>query len=171
MTRFLFIVTLFVLFIMEGTVVQVFATDRWGMGITMIPRFVIVMLIISALFLGHIQGLMLGVIFGLAYDIVYGSIIGVYAFSMGLVGYFSGLTFRIFHQNIFLILSTVLIVLTFHEMVVYGILSLINFVDMDFHFFAINKVIPTLVMNMIFALVVTYPLRSLLMQLQEEEEN
>jgi rod shape-determining protein MreD len=171
MTRFLFILTLFILFIIEGTIVQIVSPDRWGIHILMIPRFVVVLLIYSALFLGRIQGLFMGLAFGLLYDIVYGSVIGVYGFSMAIVGYFSGLTFRVFQQNIFLILLTVFVSLFIHETIVYGILYLIDFTQIDLQSFVMNRVIPVLVLNMIFALLVSYPARTILIQMLEEEEN
>ena len=170
MTRFLFILTLFILFVIEGTVVQVFSPDRWGIHILMIPRFVVVLLIFAALFLGRFQGLIMGLFFGLMYDIVYGSVIGIYAFSMGLVGYFSGLTFRVFQQNLFLILLTVMISLVFHEGIVYGLLYLIRFIEMDIQYFTMHRLIPILILNMIFALLVSYPVRSILLQMKEEEK-
>lgn len=171
MTHFLFMLTIFILFIIEGTVLQVFSPDVWGISVLMIPRFVVVMLIFGALFLGRFHGLFLGLFFGLLYDVVYGSVIGIYGFSMALVGYFCGLTFRIFQQNIFLILLTVFIALTLHECLVYAVLSLIKFVHMDLHHFFFQRVIPTLVLNMIFAILVSYPARIILRQLQLEEEN
>lgn len=171
MTHFLFLLTIFILFIIEGTVLQVFSPDYWGMQVIMVPRFVVVLLIFGALFLGRIQGLFMGLLFGLMYDVVYGSVIGIYGFSMALVSYFSGLTFRIFQQNIFLILLTVLVALTLHEFLVYGVFYLINFADMDVHFFFFNRVIPTLVLNMIFAILVSYPARVILQQLQQEENS
>jgi rod shape-determining protein MreD len=171
MTHFLFILTLFILFVIEGTIVQVFSPERWGISILMIPRFVLVLLIFSALFLGRIQGLFIGLVFGLLYDVIYGEVIGIYGFSMALVGYFSGLTFRIFQQNLFLILITVLVSLVFHEFIVYGLLSLIRFVDLDVNLFFLHKVVPTLVLNMIFALLVSYPVRIILIQMKQEEDN
>jgi rod shape-determining protein MreD len=171
MTHFLFILTLFILFVIEGTIVQVFSPERWGINILMIPRFVLVLLIFSALFLGRIQGLFIGLVFGLLYDVIYGEVIGIYGFSMALVGYFSGLTFRIFQQNLFLILITVLVSLVFHEFIVYGLLSLIRFVDLDVNLFFLHKVVPTLVLNMIFALLVSYPVRIILIQMKQEEDN
>lgn len=170
MTHFLFLLTIFILFIIEGTVLQVFSPDYWGMTVIMIPRFVVVMLIFGALFLGRFQGLFMGILFGLLYDVVYGSVLGVFGFSMALVGYFCGLTFRIFQQNIFLILCTVLIALILHEFLVYGVLLLIDFVQMDLSYFLFQRVIPTLVLNMIFAILVSYPARAILQQLQLEEE-
>lgn len=169
MTRFLFILTIFFLFIIEGTIIQVFSPERWGWPVAMTPRFVVVFVIFSALFLGRVQGLFMGLVFGLIYDIVYGSVIGIYAFSMAIVGYFSGLTFRIFQQNIFLILCTTLVLLVVFEFIIYGMFSLLTFTQMNIQEFFFQKVIPSLVLNMIFALLVSYPARLILLQVQEEE--
>lgn len=170
MTHFLFILTSFLLFVIEGTVVQVFSPDRWGISILMIPRFVVVLLIFSALFLGRVQGLFMGLFFGLMYDVVYGGVIGIYGFSMALVGYFSGLTFKVFQQSILLILLTIGVCLVLHEFIVYGLLMLIGFIEMDVQFFFFHKVIPTLILNMIFAILVSYPVRLILLQMKQEEE-
>ncbi|GGK15972.1 rod shape-determining protein MreD [Caldalkalibacillus thermarum] len=170
MTRFLFILIIFILLIFEGTVAQVFTAGWWDLHLTMVPRFVVVMLIFAALFLGRVQGLFLGLVFGLFYDIIYGSVVGIYGFSMALIGYFAGLVFRIFQQNIFLIWFTVLVALVAFEFMVYGLMTLIKFTTMDVHMFVFDKLIPTLVLNMIFALLVSYPARSILLQLKNEEE-
>lgn len=170
MTHFLFIITIFLLFVVEGTIVQVFSPDRWDISIFMIPRFVVVLLIFAALFLGRRHGLLLGLIFGLLYDLVYGGVIGVYAFPMGLIGYFSGLSFKLFQQNIFVILFTVLVSLVAYEFMVYGILTLINFVQMDIYSFFFQKVIPTLILNIIFAILIAYPVRNILLQMKLEDE-
>ncbi|GAA0355107.1 rod shape-determining protein MreD [Bacillus horti] len=170
MTHFLFILTSFILFVIEGTVVQVFSPDRWGIPILMIPRFVVVLLIFSALFLGRLQGLFMGLLFGLLYDVVYGGVIGIYGFSMALVGYFSGLTFKVFQQSLLLILLTIAACLVLHEFIVYGLLMLIGYVQMETQVFFFQKVIPTLILNMIFATLVSYPLRTILVQMKQEEE-
>lgn len=170
MTHFFFTLTMFFLLVIEGTIVQVFAPERWGLTILMIPRFVVVILIFSALFLGRLQGLLLGLLFGFVYDIIYGGVIGIYTFSMAIVGYFSGLSFKIFQQNIFIILSTILVALVTHEFMVYGLLSLIGYVQMDVQDFFLQKVIPTLVLNLIFALLVAYPVQKVLVQMKQEDE-
>ncbi|MDQ0339494.1 rod shape-determining protein MreD [Caldalkalibacillus uzonensis] len=170
MTRFLFILTIFTLLIFEGTVVQVFTAGWWDLHLTMVPRFVVVMLIFAALFLGRVQGLFMGLIFGLFYDIIYGSVVGIYAFTMAIIGYFTGLVFRIFQQNIFLIWLTVLLALVAFEFMVYGLMTLVNVTALDLHIFFFDKLLPTLVLNMIFALLVSYPARNILIQMRDEEQ-
>jgi rod shape-determining protein MreD len=170
MTRFLFFLTLFFLFVIEGTVVQIFSPASWGVQITVVPRFVVVLLIFTALFLGRFQGLWMGIFFGLLYDIVYGAAIGIYGFSMALVGYFSGLTFKVFPQNIFIILGTLLMALIAHETIVYGLLALVNAVAWDFKSFYLHRLIPVVILNMLFGLLVSWPARIILIQLKAEEE-
>jgi rod shape-determining protein MreD len=168
-TRFLFILTILVLFVLEGTVVQVVLSGWSDLHLAMVPRFVVVMLIFSALFLGRVQGLIMGLSFGLLYDVVYGSVIGIYAFTMAIVAYFTGLVFKIFQQNIFLILLTVLLALVAFEFMVYGLFLLISVANLSVETFFFEKVLPSLILNMIFALLVAYPARLILVEIEQEE--
>ncbi len=168
-TRFLFILTILILFVLEGTVVQVILSGWSDLHLAMVPRFVVVILIFAALFLGRVQGLILGLSFGLLYDTVYGSVIGVYGFTMALIGYFTGLVFKIFKQNIFLILITVLVALVTFEFMVYGLFLLISVAYLPVETFLFEKVLPSLILNMIFALLVAYPARRILVEIEQEE--
>lgn len=169
MNHFLFLLTIFLLFVIEGTVVQIFSPERWGLSMMIIPRFVVVMVIYSALYLGRIQGLFIGLTFGLLYDVVYGEVIGIHAFAMAIVGYFSGLTFKVFQQSYVIILATIFISLFVHEFIIYALLSLIDYIDMGLKFFFFKKVIPTTALNLIFALLIAYPVNMILTQLKKEE--
>lgn len=127
------IATMFGLFLLEGTAVQLFEPKAWGMDqYSITPRFVLVAVIFIALYLGRRRGLWFGFAFGLMQDILYSDVIGVYAFSMAFTGYFSGLAFLLFHPNLILLLVTIMGCTILHELIVYGF----------FHLFGIARRFP-----------------------------
>lgn len=168
-TRFLLIVTTLFLFVLEGTVVQVLLSGWSDLHLAIVPRFVVVMLIYAALFLGQGQGLVMGLFFGLLYDVIYGSVIGIYGFTMAIVAYLTGVVFKIFQQNIFLVLITVLLALVAFEYMVYGLFWLIDWAPLSMELFFFEKLLPSLILNMIFALLVAYPARLIMIKIEEEE--
>ena len=90
---------LFIFFLIEGTIFQVFVPDAWGYSFTIVPRFVLVGIVFIGLYLGKNTGLLFGLIFGILYDIIYTNMIGVYTLSMGMVGFIAGLASGYFHQT------------------------------------------------------------------------
>ncbi|GAB7386551.1 hypothetical protein BSNK01_03860 [Bacillaceae bacterium] len=149
---------LFFFFVLEGTIVQAFVPDAWGSALAFFPRFVLVALIFTALFKGRRQGLWYGISFGLLQDILYSDVIGVYAFTMAFIGYFAGLAFRYFQPNVFMFLLTITGCLFIHETIAYGFFRLFGLTGVFFRFALAKQVIPTVVFNLSFALLVYLPL-------------
>jgi rod shape-determining protein MreD len=86
------------------------------------PQLTIVTVMLIALFRGPSMALILGVLIGLVRDIVYGTFIGMEMFTMGLVGYFSGSTFRLFlRRHLVLVVMTVIAFTAVYNVVTYGI--------------------------------------------------
>lgn len=165
------VLTLFMLSLFEGTVLQVFAPDAFGVSIFMIPRFALIGVIYIALYLGRKRGLWYGLGFGLLQDLLYSDVVGVYAFGMAVTGYFAGLAFKLFHQSLLLILLTIVISLLFHDLTVYGFYFLFGITGDPLHWMLFTQMIPTLFLNVMFALLIYLPMKRLLqgMELEREE--
>ncbi|MBO8172544.1 MAG: rod shape-determining protein MreD [Bacillaceae bacterium] len=160
-----------VLLLLEGTVLQFVSPDTWGITIQMIPRFVVVGVIYIALYLGRRKGLWYGLIFGLLQDILYSDVIGVYAFGMGLVGYFSGLAFKLFHQGLLLILLTMIVSILIYDLVIYSFFSMFGIASVNLQWMMMNQLIPTLFLNAIFAVLIYVPMKKILEGIELEEED
>lgn len=164
---------LFALMLSEGTVLQFISPDAWGGDLQMIPHFVLVGIIYIALYLGRRTGLWFGLAFGLLQDILYSDVIGVYAFGMALVGYFSGLAFKLFHQSLLLVLLTMLFSVLIYDLVVYGFFTMFGLAQTGFHWTVMNQLIPTLFLNALFAVLVYIPMGRFLsgISLEQSERN
>lgn len=161
---------LFILFLIEGTIFQVFVPDAWGFPFTIVPRFVLGGVVFIGLFLGRKTGLIYGLIFGLLYDIIYTDMIGVYTLSMGLVGFIAGMVAGYFHQTMILTGAMILILTTFNEAVVYGFYELFGLSSMGLSQFLFRDLFPTVVFNAIFALIIHVPMRKILKDRDFDDE-
>jgi rod shape-determining protein MreD len=162
-------VVMFFLFLIEGTIAQVFASEVWDLPWLIVPRFVLVGVVFIGLYGGRRRGFFFGLCFGLLYDIVYAQVIGVYAFSTALLGYLAGLATRYFHQNWLLVFFTVLLVIFVNELLVYEIYHLFNIVYMSWIHLFTKEIIPTVIVNALYAVLIFRPMSKLLKQSRIEE--
>lgn len=163
-------VVMFVLFLIEGTVAQVFAPEAWGLSWIVVPRFVLVGVIFVGLYVGRRQALYFGLFFGLLYDVVYTEVIGVNAFAIATLGYLSGLSSRYFHQNWLLVLVNVLLVVFINEWLVYQLYHLFNRAFMDTGGLFGKEIIPTVFMNAVFAMLIFRPMSRLVKKSKVNQE-
>lgn len=168
--RIKFTLLLLVFFFLESTVAQFFTPDVWGMSYETIPRFALVGTIYASLFIGRREGLFYGMAFGLLQDVLYGNVIGVYTLSMMVAGYMAGLVLMIFHRSAAVVFSTLTLVLFGHEWLTYTLFRLFYTNPVNVQWTLTNEIIPTLVANMIFAILVYKPVRNLCDQVLQNKE-
>lgn len=161
---------LLLLFILEGSVVQVFVPSAWGMSYETIPRFALVGTILISLFIGRREGLIYGLIFGLLQDVVFGHIIGVYTLSMMVASYLAGLVLMLFHRSIAVVFTTLLLVLFGHEWLTYTLFRLFVTNPVDVQWTLTHEIFPTVLLNMVFAAFVYVLMKKLCLQVQENKE-
>jgi rod shape-determining protein MreD len=170
MTRFLLPFIIFFLFIIEGTVMQIIAPDRFGSEYLVIPRFAFLIVIVVGIFLGRATGTVYGIILGIFQDVIYTHILGVYIFSMGLIAYLLGLSFKSFQKNLMLLIITALVGTLLLDYLVYGIHSMVGITNLPHHIFLQQRLLPSLVVNSVFMIIFAYPIRKLLFILQNKDD-
>lgn len=158
MPRFLLSLLLLVIFLLEGTVFQFILPQGGEMSWSILPRFALVGVMMIALFLGRREGLIYGFCIGFLQDVLFGHIIGMYTFSMMVAGYFSGLVLLLFHRNVAVVVSTVALVLFGHEWLLYSIYRLFSNHNVDVQWIVSKEILPTVGVNLLFALVIYYPM-------------
>lgn len=121
------------------------------------PQLVVISLIFIGLFRGPKLALVLGLLIGLIQDIVYGTFIGMDMFAMGVVGYFSAVTFRLFlHRHLILVVFSVIAYSAVYSLVSFGIAVLFAAAKVDF-FAVIIQTIRMMVINGLFSLLLYVP--------------
>ncbi|WP_139490276.1 rod shape-determining protein MreD [Brevibacillus dissolubilis] len=170
MSRVVLSLTLLLLFFLESTVLPFFSPSSWGLSFLTVPRFALVGTIFVALFIGRREGLLYGMILGLLHDVMYGKVIGVFALSMMVASYFSGLVFLLFHRSIAVVASTVILVLFGHEWLLYSLFRLFYTSPVDVQWVLTKRILPSVALNFVFALLVYLPFSKLCTAVKENKE-
>lgn len=97
------------------------------------PQLVVVTLMLIALYRGPKLALGLGLLVGLVEDVVYGTFIGINTFAMGVIGYFSGVAFRMFLRRYLAVVVLLVVVFTAaYNFVSFGISMLFSQATVNF---------------------------------------
>jgi rod shape-determining protein MreD len=164
MTRHLLWLILFVIFILQGTIVTFLIPPSWQTHqLYVSPHFVFVFVLFIGLFIHRHTALVYGLIFGLLHDFIYyDHMLGIYSFGMGLTGYLAGLVQRRQPNVIFYNLLIVGVSELIFEAINYGLNRLfkISAIDLQFAFF--HYMLPSVLFNLLFALLIYVPARKFL---------
>ncbi|WP_433945885.1 rod shape-determining protein MreD [Paenibacillus sp. SN-8-1] len=156
--RYVMTLLLFLLFIVETTIVPLLIPGAWQTRI--IPHLVFVVILFSAVYDHRYIALMLGLAFGMLHDVVfYGIMIGTYSFSMGLSGYLMGLVFRSRRASLLVMMIVVVIGSLLMDSMVFGIYTIFKIYKLPYTYALVDHIIPTMIVQLIFALAIYVPLR------------
>ncbi|GIP31365.1 rod shape-determining protein MreD [Paenibacillus sp. J2TS4] len=154
---------LLLLFLLEGTVAKWIIPPSWQLQVVVTPHLTLVAIMFIGIYLNKRLGLAYGLGFGLLHDIVYyGPMIGTYCMTMGVIGYLSGyIPFRSqanIMTSLFLVVSGNLL----FEWMIYGIYRVTQIRHMDPQWAFMNIMLPTILVNLLFALMIYVPMRKML---------
>jgi rod shape-determining protein MreD len=153
--------SMFLLYIVETTIVPWLVPIEWYGRV--VPHFAFILVLYSALYTGRHAALVLGLSFGLLQDIVfYGHMIGVHTFAMGLCGYVTGLLLERKRSPLLLALSVIGLACLLYDSVVYLIYRAFRVTGESYSYVLMDSILPSLFLQLGFALVVYIPARKLL---------
>lgn len=171
--RSVLILLLFLLFILQGTVLPWLIPDIWQMRI--IPNLVLVAILFVTVYHHRHTALLLGLSFGMLQDVVfYGRILGAHSFTMGLSAYLIGLIFQLPRAPLPLMLSVVLLGSLLADSMLFGIYTVFNLNQEPYSWALLNHMLPTMLVHFAIALLFYVPLRKQLELIKKEaakEEN
>ncbi|MGG1664198.1 rod shape-determining protein MreD [Brevibacillus sp. NRS-1366] len=170
MARFLLTVMVVVVFVLEGTVMQVISPEIWGLSWTTVPRFALVCCIFISTFLGRREGLYYGLAFGFLQDVLFGQVIGIYIMSMMVASYFAGMIVLLFQRGFGMMLVTTVIILFGHEWLLYSLFRLFSVAPYDVQWILTRQILPSVVFNLAFALIMYVPIRNMCNKILEKRE-
>lgn len=140
-----------------------FSPIEWnGETIFLVPRFLILYLIFIAIYYNRKRAITYGLFFGVLYDVFYIDIIGLYTVLYPLVCFIAGWSVKYIHQH--LSITTVLSVLlvAFMELILYYFFYYINFTNMPFTDFFMNRLIPSLLANLLYLVMLGWAFKYLI---------
>ncbi|WEG14052.1 rod shape-determining protein MreD [Pullulanibacillus sp. KACC 23026] len=165
---FLFVV-MFVLFLLQGTVFQIFTPEWFGYHFDAIPHLVLIGCCFISMFAGRSTGIKYAIVFGFLLDLTSSNILGVYAFCLGLTTYLLGFLARWIHLHLVSVFLLILLAIAALEIEVYGIYFLIHKATMSFDEWLVWRLPPTLILNGCLTILLFYPLRRFLLQLVPDQ--
>ncbi|MBN3525660.1 rod shape-determining protein MreD [Paenibacillus apiarius] len=150
---------MFILFLLEGTVMPVLIPDAWQGRI--VPQFVFMVILYHAVYQHRHTSLLMGLGFGFLQDIVYyGHMIGPHAFSMGLLGYLVGLLFTSRNATLFTMMAIAVFGSFAHQTILFAVYSLFGINHMTYEYALFDFMIPSLFVQLVFALAIYVPMRT-----------
>jgi rod shape-determining protein MreD len=176
MQRYFLPVILYVLFLFEGTVMSLITPSSWQSRIDVTSHFTFIVILFIAIYVSRHWALAYGLAFGMLHDIVYyGPMLGTYTFGFGLVGYLIGLLSLYSKANLLRSMLLVILGNFLLECMLYGIYRIFQITHISTQFALTYHILPSLLVNLLFAILIYVPIRKLLENVgaareREEEE-
>lgn len=162
MSRFYIPTLVFVLLVIEGTIFQFMTPSQNEIDVTLVPRFVVILIVFIGIHFGRFSSMIYGLAFGLIYDIVYTQLLGVYLFGFGLIGYAFAYTYKQIQDSLFFHLILMLAAVAFFDYYQFGLYKLINITDLPANQFFYERFLPGFGLNFAFAVIIYYPVKALI---------
>lgn len=149
-------------FFLESVFVEIFPKDLYKSDQIIIPHFLIATILFTTIYVNKKHGLVYGFIFGLLFDIVYTEVVGIYLLLFPLVSYIVFWIMKVLQTNILLVSIVSIIGIVLLEIGSFGMNTLIGRADMSFISFTHIRLYPTIILNSIFILLISFPLKKYL---------
>jgi len=162
MRRIVLPIVVLLLFVSESIFVDISPVGHLNTDYVFVPRFLMIIFVFIAVYTDRYQGMLYGFIYGLLFDIVYTGIIGVYMFGMSFIAYLMAKASKALLSNIFVTSLLGVVAVVILEFYVYIINFLIGYTDMQFMMFLQNRLLPTVILNSIFVLLIAFPIKKLI---------
>ncbi|WP_409301938.1 rod shape-determining protein MreD [Peribacillus sp. SCS-155] len=159
MSRFILPLLALIFFISESMYSNLFAGAFFGNDRILVPRFLMIFISFVTIYASRKWGIYYGLVLGIAFDVVYTEVLGIYTFLFPVLAFLVSKTMKMMHANLLIAALVSLFFVGVLEVAVYEINLLIHVADMNFTEFALNRLVPTLLLNLIFILIVSLPLR------------
>lgn len=167
MRQWMLILLLFGLFILEGTVLKWIIPSVWQGNVAVSTHFTLVVVLFIGLYLNRHWALAYGLGFGLLQDVVYygPTMIGTYSFAMGVLGYLAGLVSMRSRSSMLYSMFVVTFGNFMFEAIIYGLYRLFQITRDTPQWMFFHIMLPSVLINLLFALLVYVPLRKWLEEL------
>ncbi|MDQ6418627.1 rod shape-determining protein MreD [Paenibacillus sp. LHD-117] len=140
-------------FVIEGALMPWIIPE--GFGARIIPHFIFVIVLFSALYGNRHQALLLGSAFGLLQDVVYfGQLLGVNFFAMGLLGYFTGVLLERKRATVMMAITVIGFACIIYDSSLFFIYKVFRITSASYAWALLNHILPSLFLQIAFALAV-----------------
>ncbi|GGB28222.1 rod shape-determining protein MreD [Virgibacillus dakarensis] len=160
MKRLFLPLILFLIVILEGVSLELLPTRLVTGELLIIPHWPLVFLVCISIFYDKentYTSVFYAIIFGMLIDVVYTGILGVYMFTYALVIYIVRGLKKLLHANFYVTLLLGFLGIAMADFIIYIIFSVIDLADMTLVHYLVYRLLPSILANLLFLLVL-YPL-------------
>ncbi|MBE3102892.1 MAG: rod shape-determining protein MreD [Bacilli bacterium] len=119
----------------------------------LIPRFLIMYLIFISIYYSRNRAMIYALLFGVLYDVFFLDIIGLYSFLYPLICLIASFIVKFIYQNLLVTTIMSLVLVAGLEFALYQFYSLIGLTDISLDMFLRERLIPTMLANSVFLVV------------------
>ncbi len=159
MSRVLLPFLMIFLFVAESIFVGLLPGEIFGGKYLLIPHFLFVAILFLTVYGPKKYWVIYAFVFGLLFDIVYTEIIGIYLFLFPFIAYLMTKIMKFLQTNIVIVSLASLILIALLEFGSYEINFLIHITDIDVSTYLSERLVPTLILNLIFIILTAYPFK------------
>lgn len=158
------------LFVIEGSLMPWIIPE--GFGDRIIPHFIFVFVLFSALYGNRHMALLLGAGFGLLQDVVYfGQLLGLHFFAMGLLGYFTGVLLERKRATVMMAITVIGFACILYDSSLFFIYKVFRITDASYAWALLSHILPSLFLQLAFALACYVPVRRMFESRKETGES
>ncbi|HZG71038.1 MAG TPA: rod shape-determining protein MreD [Chondromyces sp.] len=168
MKRFLLPLMMIGLFYSDSLFMEWFPEQAFDGKWVFVPRFFIVGLVLMTIFYDRATAIKYGLVFGFLFDLFYTGILGAYMFFLPFIVYVTSKLVKVFQNHLFIIAFVVLIDIVLFEVIMYQLNILVQRTDMLFTEFMNVRLWPTLVVNAVFYIFLSIPLRNVFIKMRRD---
>lgn len=163
---------LFILLVFESMTVGLLPTTILEQEIVYIPHWILVFSLLIVLFYDELHtyhGIINGMIFAFLFELVYTNMLGVYLLAYGVALYMAHLSKRILHRNFLVAFFLVTIGVSVADIIIYEIYFIVGQANLDFSEFVQQRLLPTVLINILFLLII-YPFTAKRLMIWQEQQ-
>lgn len=133
----------------------------------LVPRFFLTGLLFVGVFIDRNTAIKYGFLFGLLFDMFYTGLLGAYFFFLPLLVYIASKLVKVVHSTLPVFFVIVLFDIALLELVMYGLNVLVQRTMMTFDSFVSSRLTAVLILNSLFYILFSYPLREACLKLKK----
>ena len=162
LTRILIPLVALLLFLLESEFAMFSPIQLNGETYFLIPRFLILYLIFLAIYYSRKKAMIYGLIFGLCFDVFYINIIGLYTVLYPAVCFLASWFVKRIQPHLVFSTCLALVLMVVLELVIYEFFFVIQFTTMAIEPFLLNRLLPTILANLLFLMMLGWAFKYLL---------
>jgi rod shape-determining protein MreD len=169
--RFLLPVLFAAFFILESIFLEVLPPKYFHHEHILVPHLLMIGIFFLTIYGHRNLGIIYGFIFGVLFDVVYTEVIGIYLCLYPLIAYLISKIMKILQNNLLIMTLVTLFGIALLELGAYEMNFLIHQTSMDFATFSRARLLPTILLNLVFIVILAYPLKRHFEKLAEQLRN